>query len=91
MSRDTRVIHNPLLALPAISELQGLPAASRAALRAVMLDLARDASDRAEACWQRHKGPMAAYWKAVAVYAKHTARALVCHPDHKQVPGSQTK
>ena len=71
-----RNVHNPLLDLPAIAELQCLPEASRAALRALLLGLAADAGGRAEASWRRHKGPMAAYWKAVAVYAKHAARAL---------------
>lgn len=49
---------------------------SRAALKAVLLDLQLDARRRADDCWRRHKAPMAAYRKAVSVYAGHTARAL---------------
>jgi len=69
-------IHNPLLSLPAVAKLRDMPAANRAALRALLLELAGDAATRAEYCWRRHKAPMAVYWKAVAVYAKHTARAI---------------
>ena len=68
--------HNPLLGLPAIAKLQALDPACREGVRAILLELSTDAAGRAEASWRRHKGPMAAYWKAVAVYAKHTARAL---------------
>lgn len=38
------------------------------------MDIRRDAQERAEKCWKKHKAPMAAYWKAVSVYAGHTAR-----------------
>lgn len=69
-------VRNPILALPAAKEILELPAANRAALRALLLQLADDASDRAQKCWRTHKAPMACYWKAVAVYARHTARAL---------------
>ena len=67
-------VRNPLLALPSAVEIANLPAEARAALRALLLDLRRDARARAEQCWKRNKAPMAAYWKAVAVYAGHTAR-----------------
>lgn len=69
-------VRNPVLALPAAARLRELDADSRAALRAVLLDLRADARERAETCWRRHKAPMTAYWKAVAVYAGHLARAL---------------
>lgn len=67
---------NPLLALPAVAKLRELPPATRADLRALLLDLGAEAQARADHSWKRHKAPMAAYWKAVAVYARHTARAL---------------
>ena len=67
-------VRNPLLALPSAEAIRALPDATRAALRALLLDIRRDAQARAETCWKRHKAPMAAYWKAVAVYAGHTAR-----------------
>lgn len=69
-------VRNPILALPAAAAIAGLPADSRAALRALLRDLAADARARAETSWRRHKAPMAVYWKAVAVYAGHLARAL---------------
>jgi hypothetical protein len=69
-------VRNPVLSLPGASKLQDLPADSQAALRAVLMDISADAARRAEQSWRKHKGPMAAYWKAVSVYAKHTARAL---------------
>lgn len=76
-TRSTRAdVRNPLLQLPAARELANLPADARAALRAVLLDIQADARARAEKCWRTHKAPMAAYWKAVAVYANHTARLL---------------
>lgn len=67
-------VRNPLLALPSAQAIKALPPEARDALRAVLLDVRRDAQVRAEACWKKHKAPMAAYWKAVAVYAGHTAR-----------------
>lgn len=42
----------------------------------MLMDLRRDAADNAEKSWKKHKAPMAAYWKAVAVYAGHAARLL---------------
>lgn len=67
-------VRNPLMGLPSAQAIQGLPAEARAALRALLLDIRKDAQVRAEKCWRTHKAPMAAYWKAVAVYAGHTAR-----------------
>lgn len=67
---------NPLIGLPAYRSLKTLSPDLRAVLRELLLDLRRDAARRAELSWRRKKGPMAAYWKAVAVYAGHTARAL---------------
>ena len=69
-------VRNPLLALPAFRELRAMPAEQRSALRMVLMSLATDARARAEKCWRTHKAPMAAYWKAVAVYAGHAARGL---------------
>lgn len=71
-----REVRNPVLGLPASRRLQGLPEDVRAALRVLLLDLAADARLRANACWTRHKAPMALYWKAVSVYAGHIARVL---------------
>jgi hypothetical protein len=69
-------VRNPLLTLPSAQALAELPSESKEALHALLLDLAAAAAWRAEESWRRHKAPMAAYWKAVAVYARHTARLL---------------
>jgi len=69
-------IRNPLLQLDAVRQLQSLPPESKSALQALLLDLRRDAQARATQSWKKNKAPMAAYWKAVAVYAGHAARLL---------------
>lgn len=75
--RSSRLdIRNPLLALPASRRLLELPAAHRAEIAALLGELALDARARADKCWRSHKAPMAAYWKAVSVYAGHLRRAL---------------
>ena len=66
-----------MLAVPGVrSRLAALPAPAREALRLILIDIARDARSRAEKCWKTHKAPMALYWKVVAVYAGHIARAI---------------
>lgn len=70
------LLHNPVLALPSIAKLQALDPWQRKALRDVLEELRVDAAAKAELSWKRHKGPMAAYWKAVAVYARHIGRAI---------------
>ncbi len=67
---------NPLLRLPAFKALLALSPEVRAALRTVLRELALEAREKAERSWRRHKGPMAAYWRAVSVYAGHIARGL---------------
>ena len=67
---------NPLLELPAGRELQALPVADRQRLARVLRELRTQANDEAEKAWARRTGPMAAYWRAVATYARHTAHAL---------------
>lgn len=64
---------NPLLALPATEAFHTLPIEARQALNGLLRDISKDARRRAELCWRKHKAPMAAYWKAVAVYARHAA------------------
>jgi hypothetical protein len=71
-----REVRNPVLRLPAMQALMDLDEDSRRALTTVLLDLKVDARGQAEQAWTRHKAPMAAYWKAVSVYAGHVARAL---------------
>jgi hypothetical protein len=77
MARSLRAeVRNPVLGLPGIARLRALPAPARAALADVLGELRQDARERAEKCWRTGKGPMAAYWKAVSVYAGHLRRAL---------------
>lgn len=77
MSRDDRrEVRNPVLGLPAARSILALPAETRHALAALLMDLKRDAAERAAKSWRTHKAPMAVYWKAVSVYAGHLARVL---------------
>lgn len=69
-------IRNPLLSLPAAEDLQSLSPEAKAALRKLLKQIQMDARVRAQKCWETHKAPMAAYWKAVSVYANHTSRLL---------------
>jgi hypothetical protein len=66
---------NPLLELPAGRELQALPEMTGSASPACCASCARRPTTRPK----RHghaARPMAAYWRAVATYARHTAHAL---------------
>lgn len=67
-------VRNPLLQLPAVQALAKLSPECRAAMRGLLRDISADARARADKCWKQHKAPMAAYWKAVAVYANHASR-----------------
>ena len=67
---------NPLLRLPAGRRLMALPGADRRRIAEVCRELRGKANDEAEKAWRRRKGPMAAYWRAVATYARHLAHAL---------------
>lgn len=67
---------NPLLKLPAGTDLMKLPVESRRAMASVLRALREQANAEAELAWRRRKGPMAAYWRAVSTYARHMAHAL---------------
>lgn len=67
---------NPLLKLPAAQRLLALPPEQREVIEALMRELRADADRLAEQSWKKRKGPMAAYWRAVATYARHVAHAL---------------
>lgn len=69
-------VRNPVLSLPAAARIRELDPDSRAVLAALLRDLGADANAKAETSWTKGKGPMAAYWKAAGVYARHLARAL---------------
>ena len=66
-------VRNPLLRLPSAADVAALPPEARAALRALALDASKAWRALAEECWRRHKAPMAAYWRAWAVNARHLA------------------
>ena len=71
------VVRNPVLELPATHRIQAeVPHATRLLLGGLLRELADDAAQRAERSWRSHKAPMACYWKACAVYARHIARAI---------------
>ncbi|MGN7883661.1 hypothetical protein [Ensifer sp. 22460] len=72
-SSDPKV-RNPVLGLPAAKRLEILPPEARAALAAVLKDIAQHARAKAQESWRRNKGPMAVYWKAVGAYATHLYR-----------------
>lgn len=67
---------NPLLRLESVQQLLELPAEQRGAMVGLLRELRADADRQAENAWKKRKGPMAAYWRAVATYARHTAHAL---------------
>ena len=73
---ERRVKRNPVLGLPSVVRLQRLPRGQRKLLSELLLDIRRDARRRADESWRKHKAPMAAYWKAVGVYAGHISRAI---------------
>lgn len=79
-----REVRNPLLSLPAARRIGELPIEARQAFAEILLELSTAARTRAEESWRKNKGPMAAYWKAVSVYAKH-ARALARLPPTRVV------
>lgn len=77
-------VRNPVLALPSARLIADLNPESRATLAALLLDLAKDAGERAQKCWRTHEAPMVVYWKAVGVDAKHLGRAIRPRP---AIPG----
>lgn len=72
--RNQAIVRNPVLSLPASQGIALLPSDARDALRAVLLDLRREAAEKAQREWKRNKGMTAAYWKAVSIYAWHISR-----------------
>lgn len=71
-----RDVRNPVLALPSAKKILDLPPEVRRPLGILLRELATDAADQAQRAWKSNKGIMAAYWKAVSVYAKHLARVI---------------
>ena len=76
-ARSTRrEVRNPVPALPEARHILDIPPPERAILADLLRDLAIDAAARAQDAWRRHKAPMAVYWKACSVYARHLERVL---------------
>lgn len=71
-----REVRNPVLALPSAKKILNLPPEVRQPLGTLLRELADDAAGQAQRSWKSNKGIMAAYWKAVSVYAKHLARVI---------------
>lgn len=78
MSRSNSLaVRNPVLGLPGVRQLiDGMTPDARSALATLLAAIHKDAAQRATESWQRHKAPMACYWKAVSVYAGHLSRAV---------------
>lgn len=74
--RSTRAdVRNPLLQLESARRLaEWLEASTARRLYFFLSDISKDARERAQQCWKKHKAPMALYWKVVAVYARHLAQ-----------------
>lgn len=85
-----REVRNPVLALPAARRLQALPPDVREHLAQLLAELAEDAHRRAAEAWRKHKAPMAAYWKACAVYAGHLRRVIRPPPSRAPAPARRS-
>jgi histone deacetylase complex regulatory component SIN3 len=76
-----REVRNPILNLPAAQELAMLlrehPDLSETFQR-LLLQLSVQADQQAEHSWGSRKPPLAAYWRSLAVYARHIVRAIRC-------------
>ena len=76
---------NPLLGLPAAREMAALLAEQpelAASFCHLLTQLGEQADLLAEHAWRKRKAPMAAYWRACAVYARHIARAVRTSEKH---------
>lgn len=69
-------VRNPMLAIPEVQAIAALPEESCAALRDALLAISYSCRAKGNEAWRKHKPPMAAYWKANAVNARHLARAI---------------
>ena len=72
--RSSAAVHNPLLKLPSAADLEKLPPEARAALRQLSLEACAAWRALGDECWKKNKPPLAAYWRAWSVNARHLAR-----------------
>ena len=70
-------VRNPLLCLRSVEGFRQLPDTQKRLLRRLLHELSQETRSRAKQCWTKRKAPMACYWYAVSVYARHLARVLV--------------
>jgi hypothetical protein len=72
---------NPILEIPeARQAIAELTAGERDKLARILVAVGRGAERTAQEQWRRRKAPMAAYWFAKGVDARHIARALRLAP-----------
>lgn len=65
---------NPLLQLPAAKRIREKSPEFRREWKQLCLELAEQAVEKGDYNWKRRKYMNAAYWRVVAVYARHAAR-----------------
>lgn len=69
-------VRNPIQAIPEVRErFEALPPESRAAIVEMLQAIRRQCRENAAVALKKHKPPMYAYWKAMAVNARHLALA----------------
>jgi hypothetical protein len=75
----TRTRINPVTGLPVAGDLATLLQKQpelRDLFVHLLFQLGEQADSLAERSWKQRKAPMAAYWRACAVYARHIARFI---------------
>jgi hypothetical protein len=69
-------VRNPVLGLPCAQRARFMPPEAREWLIEFLIDLRRDARERAEKAWRSFKAPQACYWRVIAVWSSHLVHAL---------------
>ena len=67
-------IQNPMTRLPAAQKIRELPPEMRQLWKQLCKELAGQAAEKGDYNWSKRKYMNAAYWRVVAVYARHAAR-----------------
>lgn len=73
---NSKEVRNPMLTIPEVQAFAELPPDAAQALRNALVGASKVFRVRANEAWKRHKAPIAAYWKASAVNARHLANAI---------------
>lgn len=77
--KESATVRNPVLGLAAAKDLGEFLADQpelRARFTALLRELGHQADAQAERSWTQRKAPMAAYWRAIGVYARHITRTI---------------